>query len=95
MFLTEFDCEKISEINKCKEKIIKSEKEISKINFDIKVYQNYLISQIHNLPSLISGKMLSLLWDDFNKEEKSEKYKPYYSYINDIIKEDIYLCVMF
>ena len=89
MWTTTYDIEKINEIQKCKEKIGIEENKIKDIEFNIKVYTEHMLSQIHNLYSYISEKALRSLWEEFNKENKSESFKAYYKYINEIIIDNI------
>ena len=89
MWITDYDIEKINEIKKCREKIKIEENKINDIQFNINVYTEHMLSQIHSMYTPFSIKTLEILWRNFNKEEKDEKFKDYYKFINDTIIEDI------
>ena len=88
-WLTEYDYEQINKLEKCADIIQKERKRISDIEFNINVYISHYISIVKNMRPIISEKVIYLLWNNINKEEKDEKFKRYYNYVNDVIKEHI------
>lgn len=89
MWLTDYDFEKINEIKKCREKIKTEKSKIKDIEFNIKLYTEHILSQIHSMYTPFSINVLENLWRNFNKEEKDEDFKRYYKFINDLIVEDV------
>ena len=81
----------VSEINKCKEKIAEERKKIADSEFNIELYTNHLVSKIMTIIPILSENTLRVVWQGINKinDIESEKYKTYYKYINDVIKENI------
>ena len=81
----------VSEIKKCKEKIAEERKRIADSEFNIELYTNHLVSKIRTIIPILSENTLRVVWQGINKvnDIENEKYKTYYKYINDVIKENI------
>ena len=79
----------INTIEKCKNKIEIEERKINDIKLNIEVYTDYMLKYIRKLDRIVSERVLYLLFINFTKEEKDEKFKDYYRFLNDIIVESI------
>ena len=89
MMLDFYDAELIDTINGIQEKIEAEEDKKNDIEMNIKIFSDYLIKRIREIRTVIPPDVLHLVWSNQNKDEKDDKFKDYYKYVNNLIAEDI------